>query len=147
LGNSTIENLRSDLAADIVAQLTTDAVTGVTVREFPPGDEATSTDLVFIGSITATQDHLVFGGAREEALSAELFVHVLTPGAGDTPAATSEDRAMTILASIEDALRGDDTVSASVFHAQISEVESENFVTDDGRFCQLRVTVDAESHI
>jgi hypothetical protein len=147
MGTSTLEEFRSEVKADIVARLATDSVTGVSVFEFPPGDEAPDTDVLFLGTIRTTQDHLVFGGAREERLTAEVIVFVLTPGAGDVVAAVSEDRAQTILASVENALRGDPGVSSSVFHAQIVSTDCENGVTPEGRFCQLTVTIEAEAHL
>ena len=147
MASSTIPAFRSALKVDIDTQLTADAVTGVTTFEFPPGDQASQTDLLFIGKIRGGQSHLVFAGQRIEELTADVIIFVLTKGAGDTAAATSEDRARTIANSVETAIRNDATVTASTFHAQITNSESDNGVDDRGRYCQWTITVDAESHI
>ncbi len=147
MATSAIANLRTELAADIVARLTTDGTTGVTVTEFPPGDDAGRTDVVFIGEIRTDQAHLSFGGSREERLEADIEVMTFKAGAGDTQAAAAEDRAVTILASIENAVRTDPTVSSSSFHAQVVRVTSRPDVDDQGRITHMTVTVEAEAHL
>ena len=147
MATSTLGTFRANLATNITAQLVTDATTGVTVKNFPPGDQATSTDLVFIAGITTGQTRLVMGGPRAETMTAEIVVWVQQAGAGDTLAAAVEDRAVLIAASIEQTLRDDSTVGASVFDGQYAGADAEPGVTPEGRYTTLTVTVTAESHI
>ena len=148
---TTLATLRSNLNTQIAARIGTDGLTGVSTFEFPPGDEAPQTDLVYLGDISVDQDHLTMGGPgtekRNEILSVEGFVWTRTPGAGDTTAATAEDRALTIFASIEKELRADPTVNGGVFHAEIGTVESRPGVDTKGRFTILEFTVNAQSHL
>ena len=148
---TTLATLRSNLKTQIVAQLSSDGVTGVSVFEFPPGDDAPQTDLVYFGDVTVDQDHLTMGGPgvekRNEILSVDGFVFARKPGAGDTIAATAEDRALTIFASIEKKLRADPTISSAVFHAELGTVESRPGVDTEGRFTILEFTITAQSHL
>ncbi len=143
---SRVPALRSALKTVIDAQLTADAVTGVTVSEFDPGDEQTG-DWVFFGSIRSTQTELTFGGSREETLFVEGFIRVEKAGAGDTVAAAAEDRAHVLLGSIEDALRADIDVSDTVFNCVIAGHESGYATTPEGRVAMLAFDVEAEAHI
>ena len=147
MATAQIGVVRAALLSDIDAQLTSDAVTGVATFAFPPGDEAPATDLVFIGDISSPQEHLTFGGSRTETLSIPVHVYVLTAGKGDTVATTTEDRALEIAASLETAIRTDDTISATAFHAQITSVDTEAGVSPEGRYSQVTVTIDCEVHI
>ena len=150
MATSTLNDFRSNLAANITTQLTTDAVTGVTVTKYPPGDEAARTDQVFISRIETEQVRLVYGGPRSETLTADVVVFVQQPGAGDTVADAVEARALTIAASIETTLRDDPTVDSgtpAVWDAEYAGHASEPGVTPEGRYTELTVTVTAESHI
>ena len=147
MATSTLGTFRANLVTNIAAQLTTDGTTGVTVKNFPPGDQATATDLVFIAGITTEQTRLVFGGPRAETLTAEVIVWVQQAGAGDTLAAAVEDRALEIAASVENTLRTDPTVGSEVWDAEYAGHDAEPGVTPEGRYTTLTVTVTAESHI
>ena len=148
---TTLATLRSNLKTQIVAQLSTDGVTGVGVFEFPPGDEAPPTDMIFFGDITIEQDHLTMGGPgvekRRELLRVDGFVFAHKPGAGDTIAASAEDRALTIFASVESKLRSDPTISSAVFHAELGDIDSRPGVDTEGRYTVLEFTIDAQSHL
>lgn len=146
MGTSVTPALRSALVPAIVTQLATDAVTGVQVSEFALGDETQPTDAVWFGKITGTQEEDTFGGGREETLDVDGFCYVVTAGAGDA-AATSEDRAFTILASIEQALRTDPTLAAVVFDATITSTDSEPGVTDKGRYTFVEFAITATAYI
>ena len=147
MGKSVTTVLRSALKPAIVTQLATDGILGVQVSKFSPGDDVQSTDAIWFGKISGTQDEANFGGSREETLDVEGFLLVTTPGAGDTIAATSEDRAFTILASIETALRADATLSAVVFDAVITDTSSEPGMSPEGRYTFLTFTITATAYI
>ena len=150
MATSTLNDFRGNLAANITTQLATDATTGVTVFKFPPGDQAPSTDYLFIGRVETDQTRLVYGGPRSETLTADVVVYVEQAGAGDTVADTVEQRALTIAASIENTLRADPTVDSgtpAVWDAEYAGHEAEPGVTPDGRYTTLTATVTAESHI
>lgn len=147
MGTSVTPALRSALVPAIVTQLATDAVTGVQVSEVTLGDDMQSTDTVWFGKIKGKQSEHMFGGSREETLTVEGFCFVTTSGAGETVAATSEDRAFTILASVEQALRTDPTLTTVVFDATIVDTESNPGVTPEGRYTFVKFTIDASAYI
>ena len=146
MATSVTPALRSALPPAIDTQLATDGITGVQVTEVSLGDDVQNTDAVWFGTITASQEEHTYG-TRKELLDVEGFIWVVTPGAGETNAATSEDRAFAILASVEKALRADATLTSVVFDATIVDTDSEPGITDKGRYTFLKFTIAAEAHI
>ena len=147
MATSVTPALRTALPPAIDTQLATDNITGVDVTEVALGDDVQATDAVWFGTITASQEEHMMGGSRMETLDVEGFIWVVTPGAGETVAATSEDRAFAILASVETALRTDPTLTSVVFDATIVDTDSEPGITDKGRYTFLKFTIAAEAHI
>ena len=146
MATSVTPALRSALPPAIDTQLASDGITDVQVTEVHLGDDVQVTDAVWFGTITATQEEHTYG-TRKEILNVEGFIWVVTPGAGEEIAATSEDRAFDILASIETTLRDDPTLSAVLFDATIVDTSSEPGITDKGRYTFLKFTIAAEAHI
>lgn len=147
MATSTVATLRSNLATQITSRLTTDGITGVQVNEFPPGDDMPSSDALFLGTIRVTQINHTFGGSREEELTAEGFIWVVAPGAGDTNAAVAEDRAVAIFASVENELRADPTVNGAVFDSEVDGFDSDPMIHERGRATLLKFEIGAVAHI
>lgn len=147
MATSTLATFRANLVTQIAAQLTTDAVTGVTVHRFPNTAHATREDRVELGPIRATQIHLAQDGSRSETLEAEGAIFAAASGGTDDESTEAETRALLILASVENTLRADPSVSAAVFHAQVAEYESDPFADDEGWVGYIRFTITAEAHL
>lgn len=143
---SQIPTVRSKVAAQWAAQLATDGVTGVDVREFDPHDEDTLVDRAWILRVSANQDQASFG-RRTEDVTVDGMIRVTRAGAGDTKAAESEDRAFTILASLETSLVSDFTVDSAGIFGQISQIDSTLEVTPSGMTCVVEFTVDVDVNL
>ena len=146
MASSKIGTTRAALKTLIVAQLS-----GVNVFSFLPGDKAlegtSSYEFVSLADVgSASQDHLVFGGAREETFTMTGIVWVAKSGTGDTQAAAAEDRALVLLAGVEDAIRGDDTPGTS-FHAEVTGYRIRNGADDARAWSQVEFDIDVEAHI
>lgn len=151
MATSSFQNIRTELASDITARLTTDAVTGVTVTEYPPtGALATKEDRVWIYRIRADQRDLTMGASGGLGEDLELTLYVYAPQRGGTEAEfqAASVRAETILASVENAVRTDPTISGAVLHATIASVEEEpSFDADGDAYALLEVTIAATANL
>ena len=147
MATSPVYTLRTNLKTQIIARLTTDGISGVSVFAYPPGDEAPQTDLIYLEDDDPTQTNLVFGGSREETINLEGVVWVMKPGAGDTVAGAAEQRCLAIAASIENELRDDPTVNSAVFNAEYENGRGTPGVNPDGRTHLKRFTITAEAHL
>lgn len=127
MGTSTFQNLRAALATLITARFTTDAVTGVTVFQYPPSGTQAREDMVWFGRITVDQEPLTMGGTGrgvDELLTVDFRIAAPRNGGTQTEAAAAETRAETILASVENAVRADSTVGGTVMFAEVDTFES-----------------------
>lgn len=145
MATSTIGTTRTALQTLIAAQLS-----GVNVFSFPPGDKAlegtASYEFVALSDVTGTQNHLVFGGGREESFVFSGVIWVAKSGTGDTVSASAENRALALLAGVETAVRNDDT-PGSAFHAQVVNYRVSNGAEDVRSWCGIEFDIDVESHI
>ena len=145
---SRLTALRIALAADIVSQLATDTTTGVTVTEYPPLGDYSREDRVWLGDIDGTQEPYTMGSVRKEILEVELTVAAPTFGGTSEEQASGEARAETIFASVENAVRGDITVSGTVYNIELSPFESHIDMLDEhGPVGYITATLTAESHL
>lgn len=148
MATSRFENLRKALTAKIIAQFTTDGVSGVTVNDYRRLT-LDREDNVWVGNIRGTQEPYTqgSGGFREEEM--EVDVAIRCPQFGDTVAefASAEQRAETIMASIETALRADIEVSSTVYNVEFAEYETNHWSDTDGAVGVIDITLTAEAHI
>lgn len=145
MATSQVSVLREALRAAVAAQLPS----GVSVFAYPPGDGNTTSvaEYVVFNVATANQQHLAFGGSRQEDISLDVFVYVRKSGAGQVEAKAAEDRALVLFADVEDAIRNDPDLNA-VFHVQVSGPNEVTPLVDAGnRLCVIEGTVEAEAHI
>lgn len=149
MATSTFENLRAGLVTEITSQLTTDAVTGVTVTPYPPlGDDWTRKDRIWFGSITFGQEPYTMGsgGFRQETLTVEG--RVWCPRHGRDQQAGGEQRSETVFASVENALRNDITVGGVVFNVELASAESiPDHIDESGPIGYVEFEVEAEAHL
>ncbi len=147
---SRLTALRIALAADIVSQLATDVTTDVTVTEYKPLGDYSREDRVWLAKIIGDQEPFTMGpsGFRQEILEVELVVVAPTFGGTSEEQASGEARAETIFASVENAVRGDITVSGTVYNIELSSFESDVDVIDEhGPAGYITATLTAESHL
>lgn len=140
---SQINAVRTKLAAVWQAQLTTDGITGVTVRKFNPADQAGKTDVVYIGNITATQEDSHYS-VRSEAVEVTAYIVTFKAGVGDTVADAAEDRALALLDSLEEALVANSTLDDTVVHGSLSTVSSDLDASPEGYHCTLELLVNVD---
>lgn len=139
MASSAISTVRTQLKAIWTAA-------GITAFEFPPG-QPTAPDYVFIGDIRGDQEHLAFGGSRIENLDVDAYIYCEKSGAGDTEAIAAEDAALAILQDVEDSLRSSSTLTANVFHAQITSYLSRPGILDGVRAHTIELSISVEVHI
>lgn len=84
---------------------------------------------------------------REEDISVEGVVFVVSPGKGESAIRAARNRALGLLAEIEDALRTDPTVALAVKAAQLSSVQLDQGATTAGRWCQIDIVIDATADL
>ncbi len=147
---SRFQNLRVALAALIVTRLATDSTTDVTVTEYPPLGDYTREDRVWLAEISGTQEPYTMGssGSRQEILEIELRVYAPTHGGTSEEQQSGEARAELIFASVENAVRTDITVSATVYNTEL--VSFTSFVDqldEHGPYGFIEATLTAESHL
>ena len=146
MSTSTIVAFRDALATAIGSQLTSDGTTGVTINKYPVVDTS-RVDVIFLKDAEATQEHLALGGSREELYT--LSGEVVAPQSGGSldEASEAETRAILIFASIEDTLRADPTVTATVFNAEIASYKSAVVIDENGYIGHIEFTIDVTGHI
>ena len=151
MSTSSFQNVRAALAALIVARLTTDAVTGVTVFEYRPmGDIATREDMVWIDRVRIDQEPLSMGGPSrlvDETVTLDLSVRAPRVGADQDDMKLAEQRAELIWASIETALRNSSSVSSTVMFADIEAFESIPDYDELGAIGTIEATVTAVANL
>lgn len=145
---SRLRAARTGLVTLIQNRLTTDGVTGVTVTAYPPtGDEATREDRIWFESIPFDQEHFSAGGMRQETLTITGQIRAYISGGGQTEQGEAEDRALVIMASVERAIAVDPTISAAVFHGQLTRGESTPESDDKGAIGAIEFVLQVQSHI
>jgi len=146
MSTSTVVAFRTALATAIAAQLTSDGTTGVTIHKHNVVDRGAG-DVIELGRADVTQQHLAYGGSREEAYTLTGKIYAPISGGTDTEAGEAETRAYLILASIENTLRTDPTVSTSVFHAEIASYGGEAEIYEAAYVGELDFTIDVTAII
>lgn len=150
MATSRFQNLRAALASDISDQLTTDGVSGVTVTEYPPLGDYVREDRIYLAEIRGEQEPFTQGasGFRAETLEVDLVVYAPVHGGTVDEMKDAESRAETLFASVENAVRGDVTVSSTVFNIELDSFTSsiEN-IDEHGPVGFIEATLTAEAHI
>lgn len=150
MATSRFQNLRAALVTAIVNRLSTDAVTGVTVTQYPPLGDYARVDRVFLTEIRARQEPYTQGasGSRMEELEVDFIVQAPTFGGTVEEHSDGEARAELILASVETAVRNDITVSATVFNIELESFTSSiAHIDDHGPYGFVEGTLVAEAHL
>jgi len=107
-------------------------------------------DRVWLSEIIGRQTPYTQGAAgfRQEWLEVELRVEAPTFGGTPDEFKAGEERAETIFASVENTLRGDITVSSTVYNIELETFSSSVTMGDiDGPFGYIEATLTAESHL
>ena len=140
--NSQIKVLRDNLKTQLSARA---ALSGVSIFKFPPADEAPKTEMIFIADGSSSMDFEAFGSVYEENLDMTVFTYALKPGAGDSVAAAARDRALELAQEVIDELADDSTINGAVLVSRVRSFTEENGLSDEGRFCQIEIQVEAEA--
>ena len=114
---------------------------GVSVFKYPPMDQAPKKEMIFFGDASSSIDFEAFGTVYEEDIDLKIFVYVLRAGAGDSVASTTETRALALANEIIDQLADDSTINGTVIMANITNMQVENAVSDDGRICTIEMDI------
>jgi len=150
MASSVFQNVRAALAALIVARLATDGTTDVTVSEYEPRGEVSREDRVWISRIRIDQEPLAMGGVSRkvaETVSIDLSVWAPRSGADLDDQKLAEQRAELIFASVENAVRADNTVSGTVMFADIESFESVPDYTEAGAEGRITAVITAEANL
>ena len=90
------------------------------------------------------------GTGRKVSEELEVDVHILatnSTGADDTTAGEVEAQAEAILASIETALRADNTVGSAVMYAELDSFESIPDSDSDGLTCMIEAVITCQANL
>ena len=102
-------------------------------------------DLVMIQTYRNSGDIEAFGIVYEEDIDLKIFVYVLRAGAGDSVASTTETRALALANEVIDQLADDSTINGTVIVANITNMQVENAVSDDGRICTIEMDIGGQA--
>ena len=152
MSTSTIQSVRSAIKTNISSRLSTDAVTGVTVRQYPPtGTDTQLQDWIFLIEADATRQHLTFGatntGKDVETYDFTGQVWVYKSGASEDDLSAAETRALAVFASVENAIRITDDSPDSSFHAQITRYKVTPYPDASNSVCVVEFTIEVEAHL
>ena len=119
--NSQIKILRDNLKTQLSARA---ALSGVAVFKFPPADEAPKTEMIFLADASSNIDFETFGKTYAEDLDITIFCYAQ---------------------EIIDELADDSTINGAVLVSKVRSFTEENGLSDEGRFCQIEIQVEAEA--
>jgi len=140
--NSQIKVLRDNLKTQLSSR---GALSGVQIFKFPPVDGAPKTEFIFFGDASSSMDFETFGKQYSEDLDLTVFTYALKAGAGDSVAGLARDRALELAQEVIDQLADDSTINGAVLVSKVRSFTEENGVSDDGRFCQIEMQIEAEA--
>jgi hypothetical protein len=140
--NSKIKLLRDNLKTQLSGRA---GLSGVDIFKFPPADGAPKTEFVFFGDASSSIDFETFGKTYSEDLDLSVFTYCLKAGAGDTIASSARDRALELAQEVIDELADDSTINGTVLVSKVRSFTEENGLSDEGRFCQIEIQVEAEA--
>lgn len=103
------------------------------------GDSAQESIQLFTGS--SSQAWATTGRRREEETTIEGAIWVMRAGKDEPVIRAARTRAFALLAEIEDFLRLDPSLGGIVRECGLTNVELDQGVNPDGRWCQLDFTV------
>ena len=151
MSTSKFQDVRAAFAALITARFIVDGVEDVSVWEYEPRPATvTREDQVWVGRIRVDQEPLSMGGANrkvDETLTIDLAVRAPRSGADLDDQKLAEQRAETIFASVENAVRADGTVGGSVMFIQVDSFESVPMFDDLGAVGLIDAVFTAEANI
>jgi hypothetical protein len=105
----------------------------------PPG--ALQREHILFGVVDGTQEYRALGTVRKfEDYTATLFIGVSREG---TDQQAADDRALALMAEVEDVLRDDPTVGGTVLTAQVERYRLEPLASDTTR--EARITLDIQT--
>jgi len=153
MATSAVRAVLVALESAIDSQLSTDGVTGVATHRYEPtGDERTRTDWVAFLSVSFEQEPMTQGGTagiRMETLTVDAEVRAYKSGGTLDDKDDALNRAETIFASVETAVRDDPNLDSSngIFNVEVARGETTVTADDQGAYCVLEFEVEAEAHL
>jgi len=140
--NSKIKTMRDNLKTQLSAR---GGLSGVQIFKFPPVDEAPKSEFIFFENASSTMDFETFGKTYSEDLDLTVYCYALKAGAGDNVAGSARDRALELAQEIIDQLATDSTINSAVLVSKVRSFTEENGLSDEGRFCQIEMQIEAEA--
>jgi len=101
--------------------------------------------MIFLADASSNIDFETFGKTYAEDLDITIFCYALKAGAGDVVAGAARDRALELAQEIIDELADDSTINGAVLVSKVRSFTEENGLSDEGRFCQIEIQVEAEA--
>ncbi|MFQ5502958.1 MAG: hypothetical protein ACE5EQ_11775 [Phycisphaerae bacterium] len=140
---TALDNLRTQLVARA-------GLSGVRVETGQLG-ELEEAEVISLSRATVDHEAFAMGGIRRETITITGFIDVARPGqitgTANASAKAARDRALAIVAEIEDQLEDDDTLSGVVKDARFGGYEYTDSATDTGHHAHVEFTIQAEEHL
>lgn len=122
-------------------------LTGVTVATAPTGDPIPTESIQFFGLAEDQEWGAIGHKRRNESYTVQGGIFVIRRGAGEAKAKEVRDRAYAILAELEDAIRVDPGVSASVRQCELTQAVLDQGGEDNGRWAALQISIGVKAEL
>lgn len=116
----------------------------------PAGDPLPLEMVELVGTVgtEATQQWGALGNRRKvETYTVHGFIGALVAGAGEDVADSARSRVYAILAEVEDYLRTDPRVNATVMRSQLASANLLQDIEEGGRWAALMITIDVYTEL
>ena len=141
MATSTVTTFRSALVAALSARA---GLNGVQIGYgVPPG--AISREHILLGQVSGTQEFNAIGAQHKfEDYEVSLHIGVLREGVQQQPC---DERAMALMAEVEQQLRDDLTVGGTVISAQLGRFQLDGLASDTTREARINTTIAVKARI
>ena len=135
MATSTVTAFRAALVSQLTARA---GLSGVQVVYGVPAG-ALSREHILLGNVSGTQEYVTVGASHKyEDYDVTVHIGVLREGVQQQPC---DERALALMAELEQQLRDDLTVGNTVLNAQLSRFEMEALASDTTREARVTATI------
>ena len=139
---SAVKTVRDNLKTQLDARSN---LSGVAIFKYAPLESNNKKEFIYLGDANSSMDFSAFGSVYEEDIDLKVFIYVLTAGAGDSVASTTESRALALANEVIDQLSDDSTINGAVLVSRMRNMTIENTLSDEGRVCVIEMDIEAEA--
>lgn len=142
MATSTVTALKAALLTSLQART---GLSGVQVTYGWPSGQVRR-ESIMLGGVSGTQQFRTVGATQKlEEYALTIYVTVIKEGSALQQSA--DERALALMAEVEDELRSDPTVTNTVLTAQLSRFDLEPMASSETREARLTLTIDVMARI